>query len=147
MPRISKKIKGLIFILLLMIVFWWLKFAKHYPRVIDLESTPDFWGITYSPKFAVNLGLDWGQAFISTIDELGVKNVRLPIYWDWIEEKRGEYNFFAFDYLLDQGQQREVEFIVNIGWRLPRWPECHSPEWLKSLDEETRKKEILLELI
>lgn len=150
MRRIPKKFKWLIFILLIIFLFWWLKFAKHYPEHINLESAPpDFWGITYSPKMAVDLGLDWGQAFTQIVDELGVKNVRLPVYWDWIEEKRGEYNFFAFDYLLDQGRQREVDFIVNIGWRLPRWPECHSPAWLSSVDEENRKKEILkmLELV
>lgn len=150
MRRIPKKFKWLIFILLIIFLFWWLKFAKHYPEHINLESAPpDFWGITYSPKMAVDLGLDWGQAFTQIVDELGVKNVRLPVYWDWIEEKRGEYNFFAFDYLLDQGRQREVDFIVNIGWRLPRWPECHSPAWLSGVDEENRKKEILkmLELV
>lgn len=143
MPKISKKVKCLIFILLLILLFWWLKFAKHYPRDISLEAQPDFWGITYSSKMAADLGLDWREAFVEIIDDLGVKNVRLPIYWDWIEGTRGEYTFFAFDYLLDQGRERDVEFIVNIGWRLPRWPECHSPLWLNSVDEETRKKEIL----
>lgn len=143
MLRVSKKIKIIIWLLFVAWLFWWLKFATHHPSKITLESKPDFWGVTYSPKLAVNLGLDWGETFIAIIDELGVKNVRLPIYWDWIEEKRGEYNFFAFDYILDQGKQRDVDFIANIGWRLPRWPECHSPEWLHSTDEASRKKEIL----
>lgn len=143
MLRVSKKIKIIIWVLFIVWFFWWLKFANHYPSKITLESKPDFWGVTYSPKAAANLGLDWGETFISVVDDLGVKNIRLPIYWDWIEEKKGEYNFFAFDYILDQGQQRDVDFIVNIGWRLPRWPECHSPEWLKSTDEASRKKETL----
>lgn len=143
MPRISKKNKIILLLIFLIWLFWWLKFATHYPSKITLESQSDFWGVTYSPKAAANLGLDWGETFISVVDDLGVKNVRLPIYWDWIEEKKGEYNFFAFDYILDQGQQRDVDFIANIGWRLPRWPECHSPEWLQNTDEASRKKEIL----
>jgi hypothetical protein len=143
MPKLSKKVKIFIWLIFLVWFFWWLKFANHYPRQITLEAKPDFWGVTYSPKLAVELGLDWGETFIKIIDDLGVKNVRLPIYWDWVEEKKGEYNFFTFDYILDQGKQRNVDFIINIGWRLPRWPECHSPEWLDKNNETVRKAEIL----
>lgn len=143
MYRLSKKTKIIIWVLILGWLFWWLKFAHHYPKKIDLQAKSDFWGVTYSSKLAVNLGLDWGDTFLKIIDDLGVKNVRMPIYWDWIEETRGEYNFFAFDYMLDQGVKRDVDFVANIGWRLPRWPECHSPAWAKTLSEDERKKEIL----
>ncbi len=41
--------------------------------------------------------------------------------------------FADYDFIFDEGKKRGVKFIANIGWRLPRWPECHSPEWIANL--------------
>jgi hypothetical protein len=36
----------------------------------------------------------------------------------------------------------DAEVIFAIGRRLPRWPECHVPEWAKTLSWEEQKEEI-----
>lgn len=110
---------------------WFLKFAKHYPRHIDLIAKEDYWGITFSKKFAGELGLDWKETYIKILDELNVKYIRIPIYWDDIESQEGVYNFSDYDYIFNEGAKRDVKFIANVGYRLPRWPECHAPKFTK----------------
>ena len=111
------------FILLIIFLIWTFKIDKHYPSNINLSAKEDFWGVTYSPKFATELGLNWEETYSAIIDDLQVKNIRIPIYWDQIEANDGEYDFSKYDYIFDEGEQRGIRFIANIGWRLPRWPE------------------------
>jgi len=138
-----RKKKFLIWFLVLALVFSYLKFFKHYPHKIDLQAKDDFWGVTYSPKFAESLGLDWQETYVAILDDLGAKNIRIPIYWDQIEKNPGEYDFSTYDYIFSEGAKREVKFIANIGWRLPRWPECHQPAWLSDEDPGVIKERTL----
>jgi len=141
--RTIKLIIILLVLILILWLFWWLKFAKHYPRHINLSAKPDYYGVTFSKKFASQLGLDWRQAYTAILDDLGAKNIRLPIYWDDIEKVKGQYDFSDYDYLFAEGDKRGVSFIASIGWRLPRWPECHAPSWTNSLPTSDTQKEVL----
>ncbi|MCD4761321.1 cellulase family glycosylhydrolase [bacterium] len=135
------------FWLLVMVVFlfWTFKFADHYPDDINLrQAKEDFWGVTYSPKFATELGLDWQETYIAILDDLKVKNIRIPIYWDQIEIEEGTFDFSDYDYIFNEGKKRDVKFIANIGWRLPRWPECHHPAWIDDTDIDGVKFKTIL---
>jgi hypothetical protein len=134
-----------IFVLLFILLFllWFLKFAKHYPSRADLRSDADFWGVTFSLKFTKSLGLDWRETYKAVLDDLGVKNIRIPIYWDDVEKTPGDFDFYEYDLMFDEGAKRNVKFIANIGARLPRWPECHLPAWLADKSEEEIKAETL----
>lgn len=105
------------------------KFANHYPNSDNLKFEKGFFGVTFSTKFCSELGLDWKETYLAILDDLKVKEIRLPIYWDEIEKSDGVYDFSDYDFIISEGEKRNVNFIVNIGWRLPRWPECHAPEW------------------
>ena len=143
--RINKKNMGIALIILLVIIaVYYLKFAKHYPREINLDlAKKDYWGITFSRKFCDELGIDWKKVYIEILDDLKVKNIRVPIYWDEVEVEDNQFNFSDYDYIFDEGQKRGVKFTANIGWRLPRWPECHSPEWIANLEvPEIKEKTI-----
>lgn len=126
--RKSILISFVIFIALL-IFFYTFKIANNYPRRQDLVFEKGFFGVTFSTKFCEELGLDWKQTYIAVLDDLKVKEIRLPIYWDDIESSDGVYDFSKYDFIISEGAKRNVRFIANIGWRLPRWPECHAPEW------------------
>jgi len=128
---------------LILFLFWFFKIATHYPRQIDLKAKEDFWGLTYSPKFASQIGLNWQEVYLAILDDLAVKNIRIPIYWDQIESVEGEYDFSQYDYIFDQGKTRNVKFIANIGLRLPRWPECHAPSWLDKSDRNLSKRKTI----
>jgi len=118
-------------ILLIIILIYFFKVADNYPNNRDFNFSPRFFGVTFSTKFCEELGLDWRETYLAVLDDLGVREIRLPIYWDEIEKERGVYDFSDYDYLISEGQKRGVNFVVNVGWRLPRWPECHAPEWAR----------------
>lgn len=117
-----------VFLLIVLIVYFF-KFAGNYPWRQDLEHRPDFFGVTFSKKYCNEIGLDWKEVYLAILDDLKVKTVRLPIYWDDIEREKNVFDFADYDYMIAEGAKRDVKFIVNIGWRLPRWPECHAPNW------------------
>ena len=142
--RVNKQKAVKIFILVIVVcVFLWVyffKIAKNYPAGNYPKNRPGFFGVTFSKKFCAELGLDWKQVYLATLDDLQVKEIRLPIYWDDIEAEKGVYDFSDYDFMLQEGAKRHVKFIVNIGWRLPRWPECHAPAWNnKNTLEESRQ--------
>ena len=125
----------ILIILLAIVSLYYLKFDKHNPREINLsKAKEDYWGITFSRKFCDEIGIDWKKTYLAILDDLKVKNIRIPIYWDEIEVKDDEFNFTDYDFMFDEGAKRGVKFTANIGWRLPRWPECHSPKWVAGLE-------------
>ncbi|MHB8903565.1 MAG: hypothetical protein ACYC40_00455, partial [Patescibacteria group bacterium] len=128
--RMKRGILLAVVILLIFLFVYFIKFANNYPFKQDLKHKPGFFGVTYSKKFCTELGLDWKEVYGAILSDLKVKEIRLPIYWDEIEKKEGVYDFADYDYLINEGAKNNVKFIVNIGWRLPRWPECHAPEWI-----------------
>jgi len=130
-------------------ILYSVKLANNYPLRQDLKYKPGFFGVTFSTKFCSELGLDWQEVYLSILDDLKVKEIRLPIYWDQIESSNGVYDFSDYDYIIQEGEKRDVKFIANVGWRLPRWPECHAPEWAtqKSLASTQAKAIKMLETV
>lgn len=113
------------------------KLPSYYPEThITMQHKKDYFGVTFSKKFTEELNMDWKEVYQAILDDLKVKHIRVPIYWDDIEQKEGDYNFGDYDYIFDEGKKRNAKFVVNLGWRLPRWPECHTPNWL--IDAETK---------
>jgi hypothetical protein len=94
---------------------------------------PVRFGVTFSPIYAEHLGLDWRQAYTATLDELGVRALRIPVYWSTTEPLSGKHNFEDVDWMLDQAAQRDAKVTLAIGMRVPRWPECHQPAWVMGL--------------
>ncbi len=101
------------------------------------------YGLTFSHKQAESLNLNWQQVFLDILDELKVKKIRIPAYWDEIEGKNGEYKWQDLDWQISQASKKNVEIILAVGGRLPRWPECHFPDWAENKSESKREKEIL----
>lgn len=99
------------------------------------------YGVTFSKKHALSLELDWKNLYLSILDDLGVKKIRVPAYWDEVEQTNGEYEYEDLDWQIDEAEKRDAEIVLAIGGRLPRWPECHLPEWTDGLDKEVREKE------
>ena len=133
----------IIIILVLFSIFYVLKIAKHYPREITLEVKPDHFGVTFSTKYSAELGLNYQEIYEAMLSELQVKNIRIPVYWDEIEKEKGIYDFSIYDYLIDEGEKYGAKFIINLGRRVPRWPECHSPAWLGKMDNDGIEVETL----
>ena len=125
---VGLKIFIILFVIILTLIYFF-KFANNYPWHQDLKHKSGFFGVTFSTKFCREIGIDWKEVYLAVIDDLKVKEIRLPIYWDEIEAQDGQFDFSDYDYIINEGAKRNVKFVANIGWRLPRWPECHAPEW------------------
>ena len=98
------------------------------------------YGITFSPYQAESLGLNWKQVYLSLLDDLKVRRVRVSAYWDKVEPGKDEYNFEDLDFQIKQAEERGAKVVLAIGRRLPRWPECHNPGWL---NEQTVGSDVL----
>ena len=102
-------------------------------------------GMTFSSRYAEDLGLDWRETYLALLDDVSVRRLRLPAYWDMIESREGEYDFSQLDWQIEEARARNGEVIVVVGQRLPRWPECHIPAWAK--EDEKKRKAALLRMI
>ncbi|HPA25502.1 MAG TPA: cellulase family glycosylhydrolase [bacterium] len=100
-------------------------------------------GGTFSKKHADHLGLDWKLVYWKTINEMPFKIIRMPVYWDEVEKKPGELNFSDYQWMLDLAEEKGIEIVPVLGRRVPRWPECHQPEFYNQLSNEEMKQKIL----
>ncbi|OGZ34134.1 MAG: hypothetical protein A2Y98_02255 [Candidatus Portnoybacteria bacterium RBG_19FT_COMBO_36_7] len=91
------------------------------------------WGVTFSQLFAQKLKLDWKKAYIEILDDLKIRNLRLIAYWPQIQPSKGVFDFSDLDWQIEQASVRGAKIILAVGRKLPRWPECHTPEWAKKL--------------
>lgn len=101
------------------------------------------YGVTFSTLYAKELGLDWKQAYLATLDDLGVRKLRLPVYWDAVEAKKGAYDWSEVDWMLEEAAKRDADVILAVGRKTPRWPECHVPGWAASLEKDAQDAQTL----
>ena len=127
----------LIFLIVLLLVFCFL-FIGNPP-----ETEKITWGVNFSHKHAEGLGLDWKKTYSALIDDMGVRNIKLAVYWNLIEPKKGEYDFSDLDWLIAEAENKGVKILPVIGMKAPRWPECHVPEWAINLSKKDQQEEIL----
>lgn len=134
---------SLSFLLIVVLTVYFLKIPNYYPRKIELKTEKDYFGVTFSTKYCDDLGLDYKEVYEAILDDLEVKKIRIPVYWDEIELIEGSFDFSKYDYLFDEGEKRGVDFVVSLGHRVPRWPECHAPSWFLEKNENDRELAIL----
>jgi len=139
MGKISKIIIVLLIIVVaLSAVFYCYFFVGRAP--ISKKIT---WGVDFSQMQAESLGLNWKEVYSATIDDLGVKNIKIHTQWDWIEGKENNYYFKDVDWQLAQAKNKGVKVIYVVGMKSGRWPECHIPNWAKYLSKEEQQEKIL----
>ncbi len=101
------------------------------------------WGVSFSQKQADLLGLSWEENYLALLDDLEVRNLKIIAYWDLVEPKLGEYFFKDLDFQIEEAEKREIKVILTMGRKVPRWPECHLPDWARDLSEEEQQERIL----
>jgi Beta-galactosidase len=98
------------------------------------------YGMSFNTLYARELGLDWKETYDAILNDLGVRHLRLAAHWPMVEPKSGVYNFSELDYQIERAEEVGAEVILAVGRRLPRWPECHVPEWAQKLEPENRNE-------
>ncbi|MBU1291925.1 beta-galactosidase [Patescibacteria group bacterium] len=100
-------------------------------------------GVTFSQYFAEQMELDWKKMYLAILDELGVKKIRLVAYWQKIEPAQDEFSFDDLDWQIKEADKRDMEIILVMGQKVPRWPECHIPDWARGLSQSEYHDELL----
>lgn len=101
------------------------------------------YGVTFSKDFAIHLGLDWQDTYVALLDDVGVRQFRIPTYWTEIEFAKDVYNFENIDWQISEAKKRNAKIILSLGQKQPRWPECHIPDWAKNASAEERQRKLL----
>ncbi|MCA9366237.1 beta-galactosidase [Candidatus Kaiserbacteria bacterium] len=100
------------------------------------------YGMSFNTMYARELDLDWQETYDAIIDDLGVRHFRLAAHWPMIEPSKGIYNFSELDYQVRRAEEVHADVVLAVGRRLPRWPECHIPEWAAGMSWEEQKAEL-----
>lgn len=112
--------------------------------ILTIHSVPSriTYGVTFSTMHAEELGLNWRAAYKAILDDLKVRNLRIPAYWPRVEAERNVYDWSELDFQMSEAQKRDAHVVLAVGRRLPRWPECHIPGWAQKLSWEEQKDEL-----
>jgi len=130
---------------------WWLSIglvllAGLLLALPALRPQQVVWGVTFSAPHARGIGLNWREAYDALLDDLQARQVRLIAYWPEIEPTEGTFDFSDLDYQMDRAAEAGAQVVLTVGRKVPRWPECHEPQWVKEMPEQVKQENILVML-
>lgn len=131
MKWLKRILLGISILILLVAVALTYMAQKPVPKTIT-------YGMSFNTMYATELGLDWRETYDAIIDELGVRHLRLAAHWPMVEPLAGQYNFSELDYQIERAEAVGASVVLAVGRRLPRWPECHVPQWAQAMTSEER---------
>lgn len=122
------------------IIFLIVAFCMVYAVSLFAPKTKQIeYGVTFSAPYAEGLGLEWKKVYTEMFKDLKPKYIRLSAYWNSVEKQRGEIDFSDLDFQVDEAVKNNAKIVIGVGRRLPRWPECHDPQWIKGLSQSSLK--------
>ncbi|HRH32048.1 MAG TPA: beta-galactosidase [bacterium] len=106
-------------------------------------STAPMYGATFSPAYAGYLGLDPHEVFVAALTDLPIRQIRLPLQWNDIQPTEDTLYFEDIDWYLDTAAAHNVHVTLAVGNKVPRWPECYTPDWAKPFDQQAYEQALL----
>ncbi len=111
--------------------------------VRDPGRSPDLQiGTTFIKINAEHLGLDWRSAYQEILTDIGIKQIRIPIFWDQLEREPGKFDWADLDWQMQKAAKANAQVMLVVGHRVPRYPECYAPGWTTGLDEAAFKRSL-----
>lgn len=89
-------------------------------------------GISFNHYHAESLGLVWREVYTDMLEELKPEYIRIAAMWSEVESTKGLYNFENVDWMMRKAKENNVNVVLVVGQKAPRWPECHVPDWVKN---------------
>jgi len=114
---------------------WFVLSNKPYPETYE-------YGVSFMTPYANDLGIDWEEAYVAMLEELEVKKLRLAAHWPMVEPENDEWNFEELDRQMELAAAYDAQVVLAVGRRVPRWPECHVPDWAKEKSWEEQKAQL-----
>jgi hypothetical protein len=136
MKKFKKTLLYIFAIIVLIVCIVFLLARKEIPENI-------IYGMSFNTMYAEELGLDWKETYDAILDELGVRHLRLAAHWPMTEPINDVYNFEELDYQVKKAEEVGADVVMAVGRRLPRWPECHVPEWAQKLSQQEQQQQTL----
>jgi hypothetical protein len=134
-----KKIKmGLIILGVIILVVFCYFFVG-----ISRENKNINWGVNFSQERAERFGLNWKEVFLAILNDLGARNLKITVNWDYVEGKQGQYFFEDIDWQIKEAEKSNASVILVMGRKTPGWPECHLPVFAKSQTKEEQQGGVL----
>jgi len=107
----NKIIKIIILIILILILLLFCYFFVGWaPKAKNIT-----WGVDFSQSESEYLKLNWKEAYLAIINDLGVKNIKLHTNWNWIEGKENKFYFNDIDWQIKEAQDHNVNIIYVLG--------------------------------
>jgi hypothetical protein len=119
--RLRHVVFGLLLLLSIFVVPHWYNSAP--------ESTPEL-GVSFSCAQVRYLGDDCRTAFAALLSELGVRHVRLSLFWSDVEPGPGQFDFSETDALSAMAAAAGADVLLTVGIKAQRYPEVYLPAWL-----------------
>ena len=107
----------------------------YFGRQTAIPDRKIIWGVTFDKTFLSKFNVDWRPAYSVMLDDLKIRQIRLTARWNEIEPQADKFNFTDLDWQVEEASRRNAKIILAIGQKLPRWPECHVPDWVKDKNE------------
>ncbi len=103
---------------------WYIRGNSHKPLIL---------GASFIPAYAESLGLDARETMDAMINDAGIRHFRLVSYWNQTEPQQDQFDFSLLDWQFEKAEAAGAKITLSLGLRQPRWPECHMPDWAKTL--------------
>lgn len=101
------------------------------------------YGFTFSSAYTDSLGIDTRETLAAALTDFAPAFVRLPLYWDAVEPVEGEFSWDLVDDEVSRIHEAGVAVHMVIGAKVPRWPECFVPAWVRSHDRDAFEVSLL----
>lgn len=111
-------------------------FVKHRNEPVQI-------GVSFSKKYADELGVDWQANFTYLLDDMEFRHFRLMSYWDTHEPTNNQFDFSTLDWQMNEAAKRGAKVSLAVGERQPRWPECHHPGWINAISPAEFEQELM----
>lgn len=134
-----KLVRFLIIILLLIIFLPFIIFFFIRPKPAEYIN----YGFTFSNKYAQQMQMDWKNTYETILNEIEFENIRIVAYWDQSEPENNLYNFDDVKWQIEKAKEKDINVIMTLGYKVPRYPECFEPEWVKDYSQQEREKELI----
>lgn len=102
------------------------------------------WGVTWSNHEARGLNIDPERAYLAMLDDLHPKRLRLVAYWTDIEPQIDQFDFHELDFQVREAEKRGIPYVIAVGRKVPRWPECFVPDWAKKLSDTEQQQRLFV---
>lgn len=105
---------------------------------MSIEKYPVRYGVSFSKNYALDLKLDWKEAYAAILTDLKPEYIRLGVEWSDVEKERGVFDFTDIDFMMNEAEKNNTKVLLAIGQKVPRWPECYYPRWYHELTTEQK---------